>query len=279
MAKKQKQSIIAQPVHSFRTCDAERYGVNCAIILYHFTHWIQLNEANGKHCHEGKHWTYSSVKALTSIFTYMSDKQVRVAIEKLISEGVLLKGNYNPKGYDRTTWYTFSDEYGKSICPTGQFHLPHRANPFAPQGEPIPNSITDNITDSIIDNSKIVDSPFKKLMEVYHNWYVELNGMPPHIDALAGKSAKTLMQYFTRLARAKSPDLSNEEIGDNAVTTFKVVLDNYHLLEPYLRSKYKLNEIASNINNIIPQIKKAYEKGKPQKPSDWREIIRNSARG
>ena len=68
----------------------------------------------------------------------------------------------------------------------------------------------------------------------------------PHIDALAGKSAKTLMQYFTRLARRSRPASSDEEISENAVTAFKVILDNYHLLEPYLRSKYKLNEIVEH---------------------------------
>ena len=36
-------------VHFFDVNIAQRYGVNCAVILQNLWHWIRKNEANGTH--------------------------------------------------------------------------------------------------------------------------------------------------------------------------------------------------------------------------------------
>lgn len=97
--------------HIFDVDIATRFGVNSAIILQNLQYWIAYNKANEKCYYEGRYWTYSSVKAFKELFPYLSEYQIRGAIQKLIDEGVIIKGNFNRDGMDRTMWYALSDEW------------------------------------------------------------------------------------------------------------------------------------------------------------------------
>ena len=44
---------------------AQRHGVNGAIFLHAMAFWIAKNQANGRHFHKGRTWTYNSLEALT----------------------------------------------------------------------------------------------------------------------------------------------------------------------------------------------------------------------
>lgn len=129
--------------HQFNTELAERYGVIPAIILHNFVFWIIKNEANGRHFHNGKYWTYNSISAMQELFSYLSAKQIRSAIDSLVDSGVMFKDNFNSSAYDRTLWYSI-DESVLCIYRKNKFHLPKRENEFAPEGEPIPDSKPDS---------------------------------------------------------------------------------------------------------------------------------------
>ena len=126
-------------VHYFDINIAERYGVHCAVILQNIWHWIRKNEANGKNFYDGTYWTYNSTRAFAELFPYLTKKQVRTALEKLIEDGVLQTGNYNEMKYDRTLWYAVTEK-GRSILLSGQIDLPFRANEDATEGKPIPDN-------------------------------------------------------------------------------------------------------------------------------------------
>jgi len=54
-------------------------------------------------------------------------------LEKLVSAGLIIKGNFSDDRYDRTCWYAL----GNSICPNGQIDPTERENDaFAPEGKP-----------------------------------------------------------------------------------------------------------------------------------------------
>jgi hypothetical protein len=116
--------------HSFETEDAEKYGVNAALILSNIRFWIAKNKANKRHEYDGKTWTYNSVKAFGELFPYLSAKQIRTEIQKLVEAGEIGEGNYNKSSYDRTKWY----------CLLKKIHLTKKENPFALEGKPIPDS-------------------------------------------------------------------------------------------------------------------------------------------
>jgi hypothetical protein len=137
--------------HAFFIDDAKKYGVNAAIVLYNFNFWIKENIIKKRNIHDNRAWTYNTVKRYKEQMPYLTEKQIRIAIDKLVEEGVLLKGNYNKHQYDRTCWYAFSDErerfnelnsdyFDYSICPQGQKVEPSGAKGIDHKGEPIPYS-------------------------------------------------------------------------------------------------------------------------------------------
>lgn len=96
--------------HSFDIAHACAYGIHEAILIQNLQFWIVKNRANGRHEHDGRTWTYSSTKAFTELFPYMSTSAMRRTLLSLQTQGVILTGNYNSNQYNRTSWFAFADE-------------------------------------------------------------------------------------------------------------------------------------------------------------------------
>lgn len=95
--------------HSFDISIAEKYGVNVAIFLNNVAFWIKKNQSNKKHFYQGRYWTYNSQEALTELFPYWSRQNIRTILKSCEDQGLIIKGNFNETGYDRTTWYALTD--------------------------------------------------------------------------------------------------------------------------------------------------------------------------
>lgn len=121
--------------HHFNIDHAAKYGLHEAIIISNIEFWIAKNKANNKHFHDGRYWTYNSVKAFAELFPYLSANQVRRALDSLVESGVLVKGNYNQSAYDRTSWFAFSDTWDCAEC---QIDLANLPNGNAAYAKPIP---------------------------------------------------------------------------------------------------------------------------------------------
>lgn len=142
-------------INSFDTDVAMDVGVNAAIIYKNIQYWCEKNKTNGQNFYEGFYWTYNSIKAFCTQFPYLSEKQIRSALNLLEEKGYVKAGNFNKSTYDRTKWY--ADIRSDSICPTGQMEIDEKANGNDSQGEPIPNINTDiNTNDNGI---SIVEKP------------------------------------------------------------------------------------------------------------------------
>ena len=118
--------------HHFTVEIAERYGINCAILLDNLVYWQLRNEANNQNFYDGRYWSYNSVKAYKELFPYLSEKQIRGALQKLIDEGLIVSGEYSDNPYDHTKWYSVAEEvmgYQK-----GQIDFAKRANLELPSG-------------------------------------------------------------------------------------------------------------------------------------------------
>ena len=133
--------------HTFDIVHAAQYGLNEAILINNFEFWIVKNIGNKRHNYDGRTWTYNSVSAFEFVFPYLSHKQIRRSIDRLVSDGVLLRGNYNQNTYDRTSWFAFTDEFlSKNPLPCGAHHLPCGANGIVRKGKSLTN--TDINTDT-----------------------------------------------------------------------------------------------------------------------------------
>ena len=96
--------------HSFDIEIAKDYGIESAILIENIRFWVLKNKANGNNEHEGRFWVYNSVTAWAELFPYMKESTIRRCLNKLVDDGVLMKGCFNKSAHDRTLWYSFVDE-------------------------------------------------------------------------------------------------------------------------------------------------------------------------
>lgn len=115
---------------------AEMYGVDGAVFISRLQFWIEKNAANDRHYHEGRYWTYNSLRAMEKLFPFWSRRQIERIVKNLKDKGVLLTANYARDSYDRTLFYAL-DESKLPISPFGGDLSPNGDNPLSPNGEMI----------------------------------------------------------------------------------------------------------------------------------------------
>lgn len=196
-------------LHMFDPQIAQEYGVNAAIIFQNLAYWIERNRANEANFHDGRYWTYNSVRAFAELFPYLTDKQIRGALKKLEEGRMILVGNYNKSAYDRTRWYALAEK-GLSIYTKGQMNFAYRENENDPEGEPIPDINTDVTTP----NKPDIGAPKKEPRHKYGEYTNVLlsdtdlaklkaefpNDWQKRIERLSAYMARTGKSYKNHLA-------------------------------------------------------------------------------
>ena len=197
--------------HHFNVEIAKEYGILEAIILNNFQHWIEKNRANGTNYHDGFYWTYNSTRAFSELFPYASQKQIRKALQHLISEGIVQTGNYNKTPYDRTLWYSFTEK-GNSIFQTVNIHLPEKENGNDLEGQPIPDNKPNNKPDNKLKESK-EESNNTQNRQVETS--EELKQMQKEIEQLKAENEKLKTKKAKPKKQVKSYDEQIEEYTQN----------------------------------------------------------------
>jgi hypothetical protein len=181
--------------HSFNIDIASKYGVIPAVLLENLAFWILKNKANEKNFYDGDFWTYNSIKAFSKLFPYLSEKQIRLGLKKLIEAKLIKTGQYNKNSYDRTMWYALEIN-SKSIYLKEKNDLPKKETPFAQKGKPIPYINTYINTDKEINKEKpqSLKLKHKKEMEAgCKEWLDYYN----HRCGSVYKSIKPLLSNFS----------------------------------------------------------------------------------
>ncbi len=96
--------------HSFEVSEAEKYGVELAILIQNFRFWILKNRANGNNFYENRTWTYNTAAAFAELFPYWNEKKIYRLLSKGVDRGIWIKGSWSDNPYDRTNWFAFVDE-------------------------------------------------------------------------------------------------------------------------------------------------------------------------
>ena len=148
--------------HSFDIELAAEYGIECAIMIHHFQHWINKNKSLKRNFIENRTWSYQTLEEIASHFPYLNCSKVKDIIEKLCQgkqrkskkddcdfKPVLMKGNFNATKYDRTTWYSFVDEERFTILGNPKMESGKSQNGKWEIPTPIPDTITNNKTNII----------------------------------------------------------------------------------------------------------------------------------
>lgn len=158
---------------------ALRYGVNEAIMLHHIIFWIDTNAANKQNFFEGRYWTYNSTTAFMEQFPFWSKDQIKRILKSLREQDVIMVGNFNKSGYDKTLWYALTDTFVQTAQPIEENNAIDGAKSrYRESGNTQP--IPDNNTDSNTDSNHIVDTKVQNLHNPkQQNTQAQASSIPP----------------------------------------------------------------------------------------------------
>ena len=91
--------------------------LGAAVVLEGIARGCMRHAAEGTHEHDGKFWMYQTYAGMSEYYGFLSPDAVKRKINKLISEGMIVRGCYNKVGFDRTSWYALT-ERGESYYTT-----------------------------------------------------------------------------------------------------------------------------------------------------------------
>lgn len=88
---------------------AKVIGLNEAIVLQQVHYWLQDKKKNNKDYYNGHYWIYNTYEKWNEQFPFWSVATIRRTIAKLEKKDeLLIVGNYNMAGFDKTKWYTIN---------------------------------------------------------------------------------------------------------------------------------------------------------------------------
>lgn len=197
--------------YSFDIAIAQELGVNAAIVVQNLQFWIKKNEANDKHFHDGRYWTFNSMKAWHELFPFWTERQIRKILDDLVEKKIITKGNYNEMKYDRTLWYAFTD-YGITILQTCQMKETSLSIQSDRNVEPIPDINTDINTDVNTDRDSttettevaLAENPKKGDRKILNDVVEEFNRVVsrlPKVTALTPKRRGIIQQRIKEHGR------------------------------------------------------------------------------
>lgn len=155
--------------HSFSVNEAVAYGPEKAILLANLRFWLEKNQANEKHEHDGYVWTYNSGVAFSRLFPYFSSSKIKRLLKEMERDGLIITGNYNKSAYDRTKWYTMAEF---SIGQSQTTHCSNMDNGLSKVRPPIPDINTDSKPDTKTLMSAKPDQPTDKTLaiDIFNYW-------------------------------------------------------------------------------------------------------------
>ena len=135
--------------HTLDPAVADELSVNAALIYSHIRHFCAMkeNEADARSFHDGRYWIFNSVSSFREWFFYLSDKQIRTALDQLIEASYIKVGEFNRANFDRTKWYADLRSAVNVHLPSGADGYALKGNTVCPQGQT--NTIETNIDTNI----------------------------------------------------------------------------------------------------------------------------------
>ena len=161
----------SRTTHSYDFELAALIGIHEAVLYQDIAFWCNVNVDKPECIHDGVPWMFHSVSSFMKRFPELTKDQIRRALNRLETLGLIVSGCFNKKGYDRTKWYrpvkdlqtakadlqtangdsadiktaSFGTD-AKSICVPAQMelcsspnHLALTPNPFGTDARPIQN--------------------------------------------------------------------------------------------------------------------------------------------
>jgi len=85
---------------------AQVCGTPAATIFHDIAYHVSVEKKNRRNFHDGNYWMNNSKRAWAELYPHMTERQVRIALEKLEQTGFIISGNWSDNKFDQTKWYT-----------------------------------------------------------------------------------------------------------------------------------------------------------------------------
>ena len=101
-------------------------GLNESIVLQQIHYWLEKKKESNADYYDGHYWVYNTYEQWQKQFPFFSIRTLRRVFTSLENKKLLITGNYNQKGFDKTKWYTIdyvsldalsSVQNGHIVCP------------------------------------------------------------------------------------------------------------------------------------------------------------------
>ncbi len=215
-------------IHSFNIEVANAVGVNAATIYQNIQFWCEKNKANNTNFKDGNWWVYNSVKAWGKLFPYMTTRNIRTAIQKLIDHGLIEKGSYNDKTYDKTAWY--------AICQNRQMDLSETANGFVNNDKPIPVSKPDGNPVKDNDSSSEQSYPLELVERGFNHFWKVWGESKKRIGVKnTSPKGKTLEKKWMKMFNQAYFKKHSEQEFKDEVTSICKLVKSAHAIEGFNR--------------------------------------------
>lgn len=188
---------------------AKEVGLNEAIFVQQLHYWT--NGKSGK-LKDGKRWIYNTYKDWEENFPFWSNATIRRTIASCEKQNIIIVGNYNQAGFDKTKWYTVNYEeiegMSKRIAQNEQTSCSKRANGTAQNEQPNTIDYTETTSETNKDNMSSSDE----------------HDRIPYLEIVEYLNEKTNSQY--RPTTKKTQNLIKARYNDGfSIDDFKKVID------------------------------------------------------
>jgi hypothetical protein len=193
---------------------AKNIGLNESIVVQQVHYWL----TSSKHEHENRKWIFNTYEEWNKQFPFWSNKTLRRIFANLVNNGILITGNFNKLGFDRTIWYTIC--YEKLSEFNGQNdHISYGQNDHMDK---------DNMTTSHLVN--VTTSDMVNMTTPITRYYTDNNtdNINTIVDDKITKSKERKIEYaeFVKMTE-KEYEVLMEKYGKEQVDKMIEVLDNY----------------------------------------------------
>ena len=101
---------------------------------------------------------------------------------------------------------------------------------------------------------------YAKMVEIYFDWFKKQTGVSPKFSAIDGVSMKRIISYLKLIYKENKKEGDVEDELTGVTNVFSVIFLNWNLIDPFLQKQTKLNQIESNLQNIINDIKNGHKR-------------------
>lgn len=219
---------------------AKIIGLNEAIVLQHIHYWLINNERNGINFKEGRYWTFNSIKKWQEeTFYFWSIDTVKRIFKNLEQKGLLIAGNFNKKGYDRTKWYTIDYQKLYSI----------HCNQTIVQNAPMQRGKMHQCNSAKCPNAIVQNAP------TYTKEYTNITTKSTNTHLVCAETKEEI----TRLLKEKFKESYTDEYRDKIIKLLNSKDKDINYLKEKLNMTFKNNDIKSKHGYLLEAIKNNYK--------------------